>query len=305
MVTRRLWIKQGVAACLAYPPANELLRQINFIPVQKRLIPVSKESIPVIGLGTWQTFDVGDHKEDREALKLVLQKLVEPGGAVVDSSPMYGSSEQVVGELSAALGLRPKLFLATKVWTGGRQAGIDQMQTSFRLMKTDFMDLMQVHNLVDVHTHVKTLRQWKEAGKIRYWGLTHYTASAYPQLIQLIKTERPDFVQINYNLLAREAEREILPLALDQGTAILINRPFEEGALFSRVKNKTLPPWAEELGIRSWAQYFLKFILGHPAITCVIPGTSKVHHMADNLQAGWGLMPDERQRKMMVDYVIA
>lgn len=268
----------------------------------KRTIPSGNEKIPVIGLGTWQTFDVDNSQEERLALREVLKNLVANGASVIDSSPMYGASETVVGDLSAELNIRDKLFLATKVWTRGKAEGIQQMNYSFRKMKTNKMDLMQVHNLIDVETHLKTLRGWKEEGKIRYFGITHYVASAYPELMRLIKKEKPDFIQFNYNIAVRYAEQELLPLAQDKGVAVIINRPFEEGALFNKVRSKTLPEWAKEYDIHSWGQFFLKFIVSHPAVTCTIPGTSKVKHLQDNLGAGFGMLPDEAGRKKMADH---
>lgn len=267
--------------------------------MNKRKIPSSNELLSVIGLGTWQTFDVDNSEAERIALREVLSTLVERGASVVDSSPMYGSSETVVGDLSKELKLRDQLFLATKVWTSGKKAGMDQMNASCQKMKTEKIDLMQVHNLIDVNTHLKTLRDWKDKGKVRYFGITHYTTGAYPELMRLIKNERPDFVQFNYNIAVREAEKELLPLAQDKGVAVIINRPFEEGALFSRVKGKPLPPWAGDYEIKSWGQFFLKFIVGHPAVTCAIPGTGKVKHLEDNLEAGIGIFPDEAGRNRM------
>jgi diketogulonate reductase-like aldo/keto reductase len=216
---------------------------------------------------------------------------------------MYGRSEKVVGDLTSELGLRKNLFLATKVWTRGKQDGIKQMESSFIKMKVSAMDLMQVHNLVDAQTHMGTLREMKSSKKIRYIGLTHYTESAYPELIRLMKSEKPDFVQFNYNIKVREAEKKLLPTARDLGIAVIINRPFEEGALFASVKGKSLPPWAAEYGINSWAQYFLKFIVSNTAVTCTIPGTSKPQHMKDNIQAGYGEIPDENIRKKMIEFV--
>jgi diketogulonate reductase-like aldo/keto reductase len=257
------------------------------------------EKLPKIGLGTWQTFDVGNDAAARAQLREVLKML---DGNVVDSSPMYGTSETVVGDLVAELGMRERLFIATKVWTRGKEDGIAQMETSFRRLRVKVMDLMQVHNLVDVSTHAKTLLDWKAKGRIRYIGITHYTASAYAEVERALKGGGWDFLQINYSLGERDAEQRILPLAKDLKLRAIINRPFAEGALFRKVKGKPLPPWAAELGIASWAQYFLKWIVSHPAVTCAIPGTGKPEHMRDNLGAGRGALPDDATRKKMTAY---
>jgi len=270
-----------------------------------RPIPASGEPLPVIGLGTWQVFDVGADAAARAPLREVLKLFHAGGGRLVDSSPMYGSAESVLGELCAELAIRERLFIATKVWTSGRAEGIGQMQTSFRRLRVSTMDLMQVHNLVDVATHAGTLAEWKGAGRVRYIGITHYTASAYDEVEKWLKAVRWDFLQINYSLAEREAARRLLPLARERGVAVIANRPFAEGALFRRVRGKPLPGWAAELGIASWAQYFLKWILGHPAVTCAIPGTGRPDHMADNLAAGHGSLPDEAMRRRMAEYVDA
>lgn len=269
----------------------------------KRSIQSTGEELPVIGLGTWQTFDVAASAPERESLKQVLTTLYEKGGRVVDSSPMYGRSEAVVGELSTTLKVNEKLFFATKVWTNGRERGIEQMNDSFRLMRREKIELMQIHNLVDWETHIKTLRRWKEEGKIKYIGLTHYADSAHEKLLSILSTEQVDFIQVNYNLLERNAEKKLLPFAQDNGVAVLINQPFESGNLFHRVKGKALPPWSKEFDCNSWGQFFLKFILSHPAVTCAIPGTSKPHHMLDNIGAAFGNLPDEKQRQRMVSAI--
>jgi diketogulonate reductase-like aldo/keto reductase len=261
-----------------------------------RAIPSSQETLPVVGLGTWQTFDVGAAAE-RAPLRQVLQRFVALGGRIIDSSPMYGRAEAVVGDLAADLGLRDKLFLATKVWTSGRAAGIAQMEASLRHFRTKVVDLMQVHNLVDWRTHLRTLRDWKQAGRIRYYGITHYTASAYGDLEAIVKAEPLDFVQLNYSLVEREAERRLLPLAAERGIAVLINRPFAEGALFRRVRGQAVPSWAAEIGCRTWAQLFLKWIAAHPAVTSVIPATARPEHLEDNMQAGVGALPDAAMRQ--------
>ncbi|HKZ37228.1 MAG TPA: aldo/keto reductase [Chryseolinea sp.] len=268
--------------------------------ISKRSIPSTLEKLPAVGLGTWQTFDVGQNERERTPLKAVLQTLIEKGGTVVDSSPMYGNSEKVVGDLSTELGLNNKLFIATKVWTRGEQEGIKQMNNSFALLQRQKIDLMQIHNLVDWQTHLKTLREWKEQGKIRYIGITHYTESAYASIEEILKTTSVDFLQINYSMLSRRAEERLFPLAQEKKVAIIINQPFEEGALFNRVKGKTVPEWAKEFDCNSWGQFFLKFILAQAAVTCVIPGTSKPHHMLDNLGAAFGKLPTEKHRDQML-----
>lgn len=269
----------------------------------RRPVPSTGELIPAIGVGTWQTFDVSQSTDEREPLKGVLKALIDKGGTVVDSSPMYGRSEEVVGDLSADLNLNDKLFIATKVWTTGRDNGIRQMNESFRLMRRDKIELMQIHNLTDWETHIRTLRAWKEEGKIRYLGLTHYTNSAHDRLVSIISKEKVDFIQINYNLLDRNAERKLLPYAQEKNVAVLINQPFESGSLFQRVRGKKLPEWTKEFDCTSWAQFFLKFILSSPSVTCAIPGTSKPHHMIDNMGAAYGKLPTEKHREEMVKLI--
>ncbi|HUF80616.1 MAG TPA: aldo/keto reductase [Burkholderiales bacterium] len=269
----------------------------------KRPIPGSGEPLPVVGVGTWQTFDVGARAPERAELREVLRLLVEAGGSVVDSSPMYGKAEAVAGDLAAELALRDKLFFATKVWTSGHEAGIRQMEDSFRLMRAQRMDLMQVHNLLDIATHAKTLREWKSAGRVRYVGITHYHSGAYAQLEKLIRTKEWDFAQFNYSMAEREAEERLLPACADAGVAVLVNRPYSQGSLFPSVKGRPLPPWAAEFDCSSWGQFFLKYLIAHPAVSCVIPGTRRVTHLKDNVQAGMGRLPDAAMRKRMVDYL--
>ena len=294
----------ALLACsaLAMPAAARSASE-SIKSVIKRPIPRSGEPLPVVGLGTWQTFDVGPNASERAELKAVLQLLIERGANVVDSSPMYGRAERVVGDLAADLGIHPKLFIATKVWTSGREASIRQMENSFRLLRTERIDLMQVHNLLDLATHVKTLREWKIEGRIRYLGITHYHEGAHRDLERLVKTRDYDFVQFNYSMTEREAEERLLPACADSGTAVIINRPFAQASLFGKVKGKPLPPWAADLDCTSWAQFFLKYLLGHPAVTCVIPGTRRTTHLRDNLQAGTGRLPSEAIRKRMVQYI--
>jgi diketogulonate reductase-like aldo/keto reductase len=268
-----------------------------------RRINSSGETIPVIGLGTWQTFDVSTTPEERAPLEEVLGTFAALGGRLIDSSPMYGNSEQVAGDISTKLGLRKKLFVATKVWTNGKAAGISQMEDSMRKLQADPLDLMQVHNLVDVGTHLDTLSEWKRQGRVRYVGVTHYTASAQDAVAQIISTRPVDFIQINYSVGERDAERRLLPLALERGVAVIVNRPFAGGDLFSRLRSRPLPAWASEIDCESWAQVLLKFVVSHPAITCAIPATSKVAHLRDNMKAGSGRLPDEKIRARIVEEV--
>jgi diketogulonate reductase-like aldo/keto reductase len=296
MDPRRRALLAVLAAAAAVKPSFAQNR------VMTKPIPSTGEPLPVIGVGTWQTFDVGADSAARAPLREVLKLMTQAGRGVVDSSAMYGSSESVAGDLMAELGLRDRLFVATKVWTSGRAEGVRQMETSFKRLRVERMDLMQVHNLVDVATHTETLRDWKARKRVRYIGITHYTSSAYAEVERLLKTGQYDFLQINYSLGERESDRRLLPLARERKIAVIANRPFAEGALFRQVKGKALPPWAAELGIASWAQYFLKWIVSHPAVTCAIPGTGKPEHMRDNLGAGYGPLPDEKTRKRMAEY---
>ena len=259
-----------------------------------RPIPSTGETLPVIGLGTWQTFDVAPSA--RTGVEEVLGAFVELGGSVVDSSPMYGRSEEVVGELAAKLGVQAKLFLATKVWTSGKTAGIRQMVDSIRKLRVTRIDLMQVHNLVDVDTHLDTLADWKREGRVRYVGVTHYTAGHHDAVARIIAARPVDFVQINYSVGEREAESRLLPLARERGVAVLANRPFAGGDLFRRLRRRPLPAWAAEIDCTSWAQVLLKFVVSHPAITCAIPATSQAAHLRDNMQAARGRLPDAALR---------
>jgi diketogulonate reductase-like aldo/keto reductase len=273
------------------------------VEILQRPIPSTGELLPVVGLGSWIKFDVSTSSTDRAPLKDVLVKMNELGGTMIDASPMYGKAEQVIGELTHETGAADDFFYATKVWTTGKQAGVVQMQSSLSKMKRKSMNLMQVHNLVDVQTHLSTLRDWKERGVIRYLGITHYTTSSHEQLEQLIKSTKIDFVQFNYSIKTRNAELRLLDAARDRGVAVIINEPLEKGALFSAVKGKQLPAWAAEFDIKSWGQYFLKYIIAHPAVNCVIPGTSNPQNLVDNIHAGYGRMPDEKIRKKMVAYL--
>jgi aryl-alcohol dehydrogenase-like predicted oxidoreductase len=285
----------GPHALAAVPPNGKRMAT--------RTIPKTGESLPVVGVGTWQTFDVGPKAPERKELVDVLRLLVKHGGSVIDSSPMYGQAERVVGDLTSDIGSRDRFFFATKVWTSGREAGIRQMEQSFRLMRTERMDLMQVHNLLDVQTHLATMREWQAAGRIRYLGITHYHAGAYRELERLARTKQFDFAQFNLSMAERDAEERLLAACAESGVAVIANRPFAEASLFGRVRGKPLPAWAVEIDCTSWAQFFLKWILGHPEVTCVIPGTRRVEHLEDNVQAGSGRLPDAGMRKRMLDYV--
>ena len=265
----------------------------------ERTIPKTGERIAAVGLGTWQVFDVAGNAAETAQARETLKTFVGLGGRVVDSSPMYGSSESVTGQLAAELGVKAKLFVATKVWTSGRQAGIRQMEDSMRKLRVERLDLIQVHNLVDASTHLATLREWKKASRVRYFGVTHSLDGAHADLEKIVRPGDVDFVQVNYSLAEPDADRRLLAAAADSRTAVIVNRPFAEGAMFRRVRDKPLPGWAKEIGCASWAQYFLKWILAHPAVTCAIPGTRNPRHVADNLAAAHGPLPDEATRRRM------
>jgi aryl-alcohol dehydrogenase-like predicted oxidoreductase len=268
-----------------------------------RPIPSSGEKLPVIGLGSWNVFDVDLAPASEKQLGDVLSLFVKLGGRVIDSSPMYGRAEQVIGALAAKLGLRDKLFLATKVWTRGKQSGIESMERSMSRLQTNRIDLMQVHNLVDVGTQLTTMRDWKSQGRFGYIGITHYNASAFSEVEKVLRAEKLDFLQINYSIMEGEAEERILPLAQDREVAVIINRPFGGGDLFTRVRSKPLPDWSAEFDCRSWAQFFLKWIVAHPAVTCAIPATNNPQHLEDDLRGGIGRLPDAKTRQRMVDLV--
>jgi len=291
----------GTAAAVALPITTRAATESS--TMLTRTIPSSGEKLPVIGLGTWRTFDVDLTTDNRRQLGEVLSLFVKLGGRMIDSSPMYGRAEEVIGDLVQSLGIRDKVFLATKVWTRGKENGIKSTERSMALLRTNRIDLMQVHNLLDVHTHLATLRQWKEQGRIRYIGVTHYNSSAFPEIEKILRTEKLDFLQINYSLMEPEAEQRVLPLAQERGVAVIVNRPFGAGDLFDEVRSKPLPGWAAEFDCRSWAQFFLKWIAAHPAVTCAIPATNKPSHLQDNLQAGTARLPDANMRRRMAELV--
>jgi diketogulonate reductase-like aldo/keto reductase len=299
---RRRFIAAGALAAIgcgsAATSAPEAARRSAMLT---RKIPATDEALPVIGMGTGQTYDVGQSSQERAPLVEVMRVFSQGGGRLVDSSPMYGSSEEVVGDVTAQLNIRPKLFVATKVWTSGQASGVRQMEDSMRKLRVDKLDLMQVHNLVDVHTHLATLAQWKREGRVRYVGVTHYTASAHDEVAKLLEQKRLDFVQINYSAAEREAERRVLEVAQRRGVAVIANRPFAGGGLLSRLGRRPLPSFAAGLECESWAQLLLKFVVSHPAVTCAIPATSKAAHMQDNLKAGFGPMPDATLREKIAE----
>ena len=284
----------------AMPGAGHGLRFGSQIATRRGMGTPEMDEIAAIVAGV---LGGGADKAARAPLLEVLRILFDAGGKTIDSSPMYGSSEQVVGDLLGETNGHAKAFLATKVWTSGKDAGVQQMENSFRRMRTERMDLMQVHNLLDWRTHLATLQRWKELGRVRYIGITHYTSSALDDLCAVIDKHPVDFVQMAYSISVRDAERRLLPLAADKGVAVLVNRPFEGGGLFRSARAKPLPPWAVDVDCPTWGQFFLKFILAHPAVTCVIPGTSKPHHMMDNVAAGLGRLPGLRDCDRMAAYV--
>lgn len=268
-----------------------------------KLIPATGESLPVIGLGTYSVFDVDSTTEAIANSKEIVERLTGAGGSLLDTSPMYNRSERVVGDVIEAGVARSDVFLATKVWTDGRDAGIKQMNRSAELMRAEVIDLMQVHNLRDTAVHMRTIREWQDEERIRYSGLTHYTAGAHDALAREMAEFKPQFIQINYSLGEREAENRVLPLAKELGIAVLINRPFQAGQLFRVVAGKELPEFAREFA-DSWGQFFLKFIVSHPAVTCAIPATSRVDHMNQNMGAGYGPLPEPELRQRMIAAVL-
>ena len=264
-----------------------------------RKIPSSGEELALIGLGTSRTFEVGESAAERAPLREVLQGFFASGARLIDTSPMYSTAERVLGELMMP-DMHQRAFLATKVWTRGERSGIEQMTHSAQLLNSARLDLIQVHNLLDLDTQLKTLREWKESGRVRYIGVTHYTVGAHAELARVLARENLDFVQFNYSPLTRDAEKRLLPLAAQRGVAVLVNRPFEDGALFQAVRGKPLPAWAGDLDAASWGQLALKYIAAHPAVTCIIPATGKLAHLQDNLAAGRGRLPGARQRAAIV-----
>ncbi len=272
-------------------------------PILTRTIPSTGEQVPAVGMGSWITFNVGANETLRAARAEVLRAFFEAGGALVDSSPMYGSSEEVIGWCLEHLGHPPRLFSATKVWTLTQFMGRRQMTASEEQWRSGGLDLIQIHNLVDWEAHLETLREWKGEGRIRYLGATTSHGRRHSEMIEVMRGNDLDTVQFTYNILDREAESRLLPLAADRGMAVIVNRPFRRGKLFEHVAGHPLPEWAYEIDCANWAQFFLKFILSHPTVTCAIPATSKVAHMRENMGAAYGRMPDRDLRARMVNCV--
>ncbi len=300
MMTRRELLKVlAASSVLTLTPRSALLA--GPAPIE-RPIPSSGERLPVIGMGSARTFDVGGNAQVRTRLREVLELFFELGGKLIDTSPMYGAAESVLGDLLTGVPGRERLFAATKVWTDGRAAGIAQMRQSMARMRVERFDLMQIHNLRDWAVHLPTLREWKAEGHIRYIGITTSHGRFHSELIRILETEPFDFVQLSYSLANRDVEQYLLPLAQARGIAVLVNRPFERGAMFRAVRGKPLPDWAAEIDCKSWAQVFLKFAVSHPAVTCAIPATSKPEHMRDNMGANFGRLPDAALRRRIVEF---
>jgi aryl-alcohol dehydrogenase-like predicted oxidoreductase len=301
MYTRRevLEIAAGAGVAAALPLG--LVRAATS-PVLTRPIPRTGERLPVVGLGTAIVFDIGDDAVKRAERRAVIQTMIDGGGRLIDTAPSYGTAEVVVGNLLSSMAARDKVFLATKVRVTEREDSIAEMQESLRRLRTGKVDLMQLHNVSDAKTELRTLKEWQQKGYARYIGITHSQARANDRLAEVMRRERPEFIQLNYSLAERSVEERLLPLAADTGTAVLVNLPFGRGRLFSAVRGKTVPEWAREFDAASWGQFFLKYLLAHPAVTCVIPGTDKPEYMLDNLDAGRGRLPDAAMRRRMVEF---
>lgn len=299
MLNRRQLLQLG-ATMAAIPSLPLSAADVSRSGTISRLIPSSGDAIPVVGMGTSRTFDVGDSPADIARLQAVMQAFLHGGGTVIDSSPMYGKAERRVGDVLRLLDTRPPIFAATKVWTYGEEKGVAQMQASAQRMDISQFGLIAVHNLRDWQVHLKTLRRYKEEGRVRHIGITTSNGRNHPELLEIMRREPLDFVQFSYNIVDRAAEKSLLPLAQERGIATMINRPFQRGELFSRTRSAPLPAIAKDIGCSSWAQFFLKFIIAHPSVTCVIPASAKPGHMADNMLANSGEVPTAAQRKAMV-----
>jgi len=300
-LSRREFLKAGIGlgASLSLPSGSVLAKEDAVI---RRTIPSSGESVPTIGIGTSRRYQ-GTTEAERRQLREVLRRFKDLGGKVIDTAPAYGNAETVVGDLVAELGIRDSLFIATKVGAQGRDAGIDQMEQSLKRLRTPKIDLIAVHNLRDTQTQLRTLREWKQAGRIRYVGITTSSDRQYQEFEQTMKTEALDFIQVDYAIDNRNADQRILPLAADRGMAVMINLPFGRGRLFGAVQGQKLPPWASDFDCASWAHFFLKYIVSHPAVTCAIPGTATVEYIVDNLGAARGRLPEPAMRRRMERFV--
>jgi diketogulonate reductase-like aldo/keto reductase len=302
-LSRRHMLSLSLAAMLPSLPPPTSLAATGTASLARRPIPSTGEALAVIGCGTYQTFDVGESSAERAPLLEVLSTLFGAGGSVIDTSPMYGRSEAVIGALLQQQKSRGSAFLATKVWTTGAAAGRAMIDHSFELLRTDRIDLVKVHNLLDWQTHLPRLRELKAGHRIRYVGVSHYAESAYGELEAVLKSQKLDFVQVNYSVDERASGRMRCSLARERGVAVIINRPFGGGGILRRLMPRSLPPWAADIGCQSWAQILLKFVLGNPAVTCVIPGTGRPEYMRDNVMAGMGPLPDDQLRARIVDSV--
>jgi aryl-alcohol dehydrogenase-like predicted oxidoreductase len=290
----------GVGASIFLSPTRLLAQGTSWI---QRKIPSSGESLPVIGIGTARRYEAVTTEAERAPLREVLRQFKEMGGRVIDTAPSYGTAETVVGDLVAELKIRESLFIATKLGVRGGDAGIEQLEQSFKRLRTPTIDLIAVHNLQDTQTQLRTLRQWKQAGRIRYVGITTSFERQHSEFEQTMRAEALDFIQVDYALDNRKADQRILPLAADRGMGVMINLPFGRGRLFTAVQGKSLPPWANEFDCASWAQFFLKYIVSHPAVTCAMPGTAKVEYLVDNLGAARGRLPDAAMRRRMEGFI--
>lgn len=305
-ISRRDFLKAGISAGTALAlPANSLFAQASALLHKK--IPSTGESIPIIGIGTARRYEEIQTAAQKAPLRATIQRFNELGGKVIDSSPSYGTAEAVLGELVNELKTRDALFLASKVSLrdSGREAGIKQIEQSFSRLRTDKIDLLAVHNLRDTETQLHTIREMKQAGRVRYIGITTSFENQYPEFEQTIKKERLDFIQVDYALDNRNAGERIIPLAGDRGMAVMINLPFGRGRLFNAVQGKKLPEWAAEIDCSSWAQFFLKYIVSHPAVTCAVPGMAKPEYVSDNLGAARGRLPDAAMRRRMENFIDA
>lgn len=294
MIDRRRFIAAGSLAAIGAGLPDMPLWATQ--PLQQRAIPGSGELLPVIGMGTSGSFEVAVGSPQQQALREVLRRFFEAGASVIDTSPNYGNAEDMLGGLLAEQAFRPKTFLATKLAADNREAGEAQFAQSLQRLRSERIDLLQVHNLRDWRTQLALARELKAQGKVRYVGVTHFLDAAHDALADVVAEQKPDFVQINYSVASPHAEKRVLPVARDLGVAVIINRAFEDGKLFAQVAGRALPAWAAEVGVSTWAQMFLKFALSHPAVTVVIPATGKPHRESDNLGAGYGATLNDAQR---------